>query len=184
MFDIGWTEMLVVACVAIIVVGPKDLPKVLRAFGKTMASVRRMAGDFQKQFDEAIKEAELDDVKNIATGKSFQALDDVKNSALAFQKDVKERMADQQKSLNESNSDDKLPEPAAPALVKTDSVATGVVGTEKSGSAKPALVKSDTSKAGETKVGKAKAAVSAPAKTVKTTVKKTVNKASAAGKKA
>src|SRR5436190_2543354 len=63
MFDIGWTEMLVIAVVMIVVVGPKDLPRMLRTFGKTTAKLRAMAGDFQKQFNEALKEAELDDVK-------------------------------------------------------------------------------------------------------------------------
>jgi sec-independent protein translocase protein TatB len=46
-----------------VVVGPKDLPKMLRTFGKTTAKLRSMAGDFQKQFNEALKEAELDEVK-------------------------------------------------------------------------------------------------------------------------
>jgi sec-independent protein translocase protein TatB len=63
MFEIGWTEMLVIAVVMIVVVGPKDLPRMLRTFGKTTAKLRTMAGDFQKQFNEALKEAELDDVK-------------------------------------------------------------------------------------------------------------------------
>ena len=63
MFDIGWTEMLVVAVVAILVVGPKDLPGMLRTVGKTVKKVRTMAGDFQRQFDDALKEAELDGVK-------------------------------------------------------------------------------------------------------------------------
>jgi sec-independent protein translocase protein TatB len=63
MFDIGWTEMLVIAVVMIVVVGPKDLPRMLRTFGKTTAKLRAMAGDFQKQFNEALKEAELDEVK-------------------------------------------------------------------------------------------------------------------------
>ncbi|MBX3530758.1 MAG: Sec-independent protein translocase protein TatB [Rhizobiaceae bacterium] len=65
MFDIGWTEMLVIAIVMIVVVGPKDLPKMLRTFGKTTSKLRVMAGDFRKQFDEALKEAELDDVKGL-----------------------------------------------------------------------------------------------------------------------
>ena len=63
MFDIGWTEMLVIAVVMIVVVGPKDLPRMLRTFGRTTTKLRAMAGDFQKQFNEALKEAELDDVK-------------------------------------------------------------------------------------------------------------------------
>jgi sec-independent protein translocase protein TatB len=63
MFDIGWTEMLVIAIVMIVVVGPKDLPKMLRTFGRTTTKLRGMAADFQKQFNDALKEAELDDVK-------------------------------------------------------------------------------------------------------------------------
>jgi sec-independent protein translocase protein TatB len=58
MFDIGWSELLVVAVVAIVVVGPKELPRMLRAFGKTMGQVRRTANDFRRQFDEALREAE------------------------------------------------------------------------------------------------------------------------------
>ena len=63
MFEVGWTEMLVIAIVMIVVVGPKDLPNMLRNFGRTTAKLRAMAADFQKQFNEALKEAELDDVK-------------------------------------------------------------------------------------------------------------------------
>jgi sec-independent protein translocase protein TatB len=67
MFDIGWTELLVVATVAVLVVGPKDLPGMLRAFGRTMGQVRRMSNDFRRQFDDALREAErqsgLDETK-------------------------------------------------------------------------------------------------------------------------
>jgi sec-independent protein translocase protein TatB len=74
MFDIGWSEILVIAVVAIIVVGPKELPRMLRSFGKTLGQVRRMSNDFKRQFDEALREAErqsgLDetrkDLQNIA----------------------------------------------------------------------------------------------------------------------
>jgi len=58
MFDIGWSELLVVATVAIVVVGPKDLPRMLRSFGRTMGQVRRMSNDFKRQFNEALREAE------------------------------------------------------------------------------------------------------------------------------
>lgn len=63
MFDIGWTELLVIAVVLIVVVGPKDLPPMLRAFGKMTANLRKMAGEFRTQFDEALREADLDDVR-------------------------------------------------------------------------------------------------------------------------
>jgi len=63
MFDIGWTELLVIAIVLIVVVGPKDLPPMLRAFGKMTTNLRKMAGEFRTQFDEALRESELDDVR-------------------------------------------------------------------------------------------------------------------------
>lgn len=66
MLDIGWGEMLVIAIVVIVVVGPKELPGMLRTFGKTTSKLRVMANDFRKQFDEALKEAELDDLKKVA----------------------------------------------------------------------------------------------------------------------
>lgn len=66
MLDIGWPELLVVAIVLVVVVGPKDLPRMLRTFGQTTRKLRSMANDFRRQFDEALREAELDDVKNLA----------------------------------------------------------------------------------------------------------------------
>ena len=66
MLDIGWGEMLIIAIVVIVVVGPKELPGMLRTFGKTTSKLRVMANDFRRQFDEAMKEAELDGVKKIA----------------------------------------------------------------------------------------------------------------------
>ena len=63
MLDIGWSELLLVAVVAIVVIGPKDLPDALRALGRTLTKVRRMAGEFQGQFNAALREANLEDVK-------------------------------------------------------------------------------------------------------------------------
>ncbi len=73
MFDIGWSEVLVIATVAIVVVGPKDLPKMLRTFGKTMGTVRRTANDFKRQFDDALREAERE-VDLADTRKELKAL--------------------------------------------------------------------------------------------------------------
>ena len=63
MFDIGGLELLVVAVLLIVVVGPKELPGMLRVFGRTVAKVRGMAAEFRGQFDEALREAELDEVR-------------------------------------------------------------------------------------------------------------------------
>jgi sec-independent protein translocase protein TatB len=81
MFDVGWSEILVIAAVAIVVVGPKDLPRMLRTFGKTMGQVRRTANDFKRQFDEALREAEreagLEDAKKQISA-ATKPLSDVK----------------------------------------------------------------------------------------------------------
>ena len=87
MFEIGWSELVVVAVVAILVVGPKELPGMLRTVGKTIGNLRRMAGDFQRQFDQALKEAELDQVRKEVKA-PFQPLEDARRSAEAFQKQV------------------------------------------------------------------------------------------------
>ena len=63
MFDIGWSELLVIAVVAIIVIGPKDLPRVMRTIGHYAGKLRRAAADFQRQFDEAMRETEIDEVR-------------------------------------------------------------------------------------------------------------------------
>ncbi|ODA68747.1 Sec-independent protein translocase protein TatB [Methyloligella halotolerans] len=63
MFDIGWMELLVIAVVAIVVVGPKDLPRLMRTFGHYAGKIRRMASDFQNQFDQALSGAELEEMQ-------------------------------------------------------------------------------------------------------------------------
>ena len=63
MFDIGWSELVVIGVVALIAIGPKELPGVLRMVGQWMGKARRMAGEFQSQFQEAMREAEMADVK-------------------------------------------------------------------------------------------------------------------------
>ena len=63
MFDIGWSELLVIAVVAIVVVGPKDLPRLMRTFGKYAGKLRRAAADFQRQFEDAMRETEMEEVK-------------------------------------------------------------------------------------------------------------------------
>lgn len=64
MFDIGWTELLVIAVVAILIVGPKDLPRMLRTLGNYAGKIRRTANEFRRQFDDAIRESEFEDIRN------------------------------------------------------------------------------------------------------------------------
>ena len=81
MLDIGWTELLVVAIVLIIVVGPKDLPPMLRAFGRTTTKLRKMANEFRGQFDEALREADLDDVrKTFSDARSLNPMNQIRDA--------------------------------------------------------------------------------------------------------
>lgn len=63
MLDMSWGEIMVIGGVALIVIGPKDLPKALRTLGQMTTKMRRLAGEFQSQFNDAMREAELDDVR-------------------------------------------------------------------------------------------------------------------------
>jgi sec-independent protein translocase protein TatB len=63
MFDIGWSELLLIGIVTLIVIGPKELPGALRTLGQWMTKVRRMASEFQNQFQDALREAELSELK-------------------------------------------------------------------------------------------------------------------------
>jgi sec-independent protein translocase protein TatB len=76
MFDIGSGELLLIAVVALIAIGPKELPGVLRMVGQWMGKARKMAAEFQGQFREAMREAEMADLK-----KTF---DEVKEAATGF----------------------------------------------------------------------------------------------------
>ncbi|HJE23887.1 MAG TPA: Sec-independent protein translocase protein TatB [Methylorubrum populi] len=68
MLDMSWGEVMLIGGVALIVIGPKDLPKALRTLGQVTTKVRRMAGEFQSQFNEAIREAELEEVRRDVEG--------------------------------------------------------------------------------------------------------------------
>jgi sec-independent protein translocase protein TatB len=124
MFDIGWSELLVIGVVLIVVVGPKDLPRMLRTFGKTMTQLRRMAGDFRKQFDEALSEAELDDVRESV--RDLKALDPRKDLRKAL--DPMRAVGDEIRSSLRAAT--KAPEPTIPSATAPAAPAElSVVGT-------------------------------------------------------
>ncbi len=76
MFDIAWSELLIIGVIALIAIGPKELPGVLRALGHWMGKIRRMASEFQDQFREAMREAEVADIK--------QQVDDLTSQAQGY----------------------------------------------------------------------------------------------------
>lgn len=134
----------------ILVVGPKDLPGMLRNFGKAMRGMRRMAGDFQRQFDDALRDAELDEVKNLSSSKVFSPIEEARKSINSVQKQVTD-------TLNEpAEADVSPPKPVAEA-------------PSKAAASKPAKTTAVPAKA--KKVQNAKPAAKKPATTRKTTTK-------------
>lgn len=66
MFDVGWAELLVIAMVAIVVVGPRDLPRLMHKAGQWMSKARKMASHFQAGIAEMARQAELEDLRKEA----------------------------------------------------------------------------------------------------------------------
>jgi sec-independent protein translocase protein TatB len=94
-FGIGYTELVVIAVAAIIVIGPKDLPGVLRALGKTMRKLRGMAREFQGHLDDAMREAGLDEVKkDLQSLNKIDPMASVKSEARKQDDDFKKYFGD------------------------------------------------------------------------------------------
>lgn len=166
MFDIGWTEMLVIAVVMIVVVGPKDLPRMLRTFGKTTAKLRAMAGDFQRQFNDALKEAELDDVKkSVESLRSLNPAAEIKKQLNPFEKaaaDVRAGLDAAMKPAADSSGEAAEPsDKAVPAEPLKNGAAAmpGVSGPE----ATPAFPAASAEPAAAAAVAKGEAAIAKPA---------------------
>ena len=118
MFGIDSPELLVIAIVALVVIGPKELPNMLRGWGKWMAQMRGMASEFRGHVDEMVRQSELDEVKKqleASPGLDLQSLDPTKQIKSAIQ----EGMAEGEKAMAEAKStfDNPLAEPeSAPQI--------------------------------------------------------------------
>ncbi|HEX3937081.1 MAG TPA: Sec-independent protein translocase protein TatB [Xanthobacteraceae bacterium] len=118
MFDISWTEFLLIGVVALIVIGPKELPGVMRTLGQYTRKMRSMAADFQNQFQEAMREAEMADLKkqvdDIASDiKSYDPLKDVRGDLESVGKDLQSSLA----APAEQKPAEPAPEPTKQAAV-------------------------------------------------------------------
>jgi sec-independent protein translocase protein TatB len=94
MFDIGWTELVLIAVVAVVVIGPKDLPRAMRFVGQWTGKLKRMSREFQNQFNEALRESELDSVKkDIEQITKSDPLADVRKESDRINTEIRERLA-------------------------------------------------------------------------------------------
>ena len=111
MFELDWGKLVIIGIVALIAIGPKELPTVLRTLGQWVGKIRRMASEFQGQFQEALREAEMADLK-----KSF---DEVREAASGFT--AGNLMTSLEKDVSKSLDIDVLDKPA-PSAADTPAV--------------------------------------------------------------
>jgi sec-independent protein translocase protein TatB len=111
MFDFDAGTLIVIGVVALIVIGPKELPRVLRQLGQAYSKMRRMAADFQGQFMDAMREAELDDIK-----KDLQAVGDAAKIDVNFNPvaDIKQQVTSAIDGEPKAITSDEVPAIAAP----------------------------------------------------------------------
>ena len=118
MFGIDSSELLLIAVVALVVIGPKELPGLLRTWGRWMAQMRGMASEFRGHVDEMVRQSDLDEVKKQLTGPTgldLQSLDPTKE----IRSHIQEGMAEGEKAIAEGKSmfDNPLAEPeSAPQI--------------------------------------------------------------------
>jgi sec-independent protein translocase protein TatB len=117
MFDISWTEFVLIGVVALVVIGPKELPGVMRTMGQWTRKVRGMAAEFQNQFQEAMREAEMADLKKQVDDmahdiKNYDPLKDVRSDVEAAGKDIERSI---------TSVPEPTPPPAAPAAIEAAS---------------------------------------------------------------
>src|SRR4029450_5931788 len=121
MFGIDSPELLVIAIVALVVIGPKELPNMLRSWGKWMSQMRGMASEFRGHVDEMVRQSELDEVRKQlegAPGLDLRALETTKQ----IKEHIQEGMAEGEKAFNEAKStfDNPLAEPESAPQVAAE----------------------------------------------------------------
>jgi sec-independent protein translocase protein TatB len=138
MFGIDSPELLVIAVVALIVIGPKELPGMLRSWGRWMAQMRGMAAEFRGHVDEMVRQSELDEVKKqleSTPGLDLQALDPTKQIKSAIQ----EGMAEGEKALAEAKAqiDNPLVEPESAPQIAVEAAPAAAAATVPAAPAEP-----------------------------------------------
>jgi sec-independent protein translocase protein TatB len=112
MFDISWTEIMVIGVVALLVVGPKELPALLRTVGRYVGMIKQQAAEFRAQFDEAMRESELEQLKKEVETAGREMAATVQDAERSVQTEIHD--AKREFALS--------PESAAPALEASDAI--------------------------------------------------------------
>lgn len=143
--------MMVLAVVAILVVGPRDLPRMLRTIGQTVSKLRAMAGEFQTQFNDALKDADLDEIKKgidsarnaIPTNPLKQGIDSITKTGSDIKSAIETPATAKATEAAAKPSDTKTadPKPADAKAADKKPADTKPAGTEKPAAAKPAATK-------------------------------------------
>jgi sec-independent protein translocase protein TatB len=139
MFDISWGELLLIGVVALVVIGPKELPTVLRTVGQWTGKLRRMASEFQSQFHEAMREAEMTDLKKQVDDLTSQAqsyanfdpVSEVRKELESTQQEIESSLAAKPTADKPTADAPSSPAPAAPEIPSPPAQATSApVGAE------------------------------------------------------
>jgi|SRR5580704_9094643 sec-independent protein translocase protein TatB len=130
MFGIDGSEFLLIAIVALVVIGPKELPGLLRTWGRWMAQMRGMAAEFRGHVDEMVRQSDLDEVKKQLTASSgldLQSLDPTKE----IRSHIEAGMAEGEKAIAEGKSvfDNPLAEPESAPQIAVETPAETLVET-------------------------------------------------------
>jgi sec-independent protein translocase protein TatB len=122
MFDFSWGELLLIGVVALIVIGPKELPGVLRMIGQWVGKIRRMAAEFQSQFQEAMREAEMADLK--------KQVDDLNDAARGLTRHFDPLSLDSSRPASSRPPDAPTPSSTPPAAAAAEATAAPATSTQ------------------------------------------------------
>ncbi len=169
MLDLGWSEILIIGVVALIVVGPKDLPKMLRTLGQFAGRAKGIAREFQRSMDDAARQADIEELHDLKKG-----LDDMRGAQHKMQRDMSQSFLDGPQKSDGKKPDGKKPDGKKPDGKKPDGKKPD---GKKPDGKKPAAKKAGDSAAAEPAKAGASAADATP-KPAKAPAKKPAKKVS------
>jgi len=132
MFDIGWSELLIIGVITLLVVGPKDLPVFLRTVGRYFGAIKKQAAEFRTQFDEALRETELDQLRKDVVSMKTEVETSVRQVTRQVEDDIAEtkravegKPKSPETSTEAKTSASQTPQDEAPAAASSGTAAGG-----------------------------------------------------------